>query len=344
MSKLIWDFGNARWKWYQPLTKAKGDFRHAIAPLSESEWRGIVGRGLPPQGLARIDGKPYAFGDQARRHTLKERPKGAARYVPDYYGVATAYMLAEVLQRSDLKVSLYASHAPGDIQYAHKLIEAAKREWCVESHWGELHFNIRAVSTFDEPIGGYCHATLNDDGTDKRKNPLASKTVLVVDPGGWTTDVAAVDPGGSIDLLSIKSTRSGTLQMFEDFERDLREANGDLFQSTNTIDPRRIEAAIMTGVFQFGRVAVPCKKEAQEVLNVLVNDTIAIIDENGGAANFDVGLLTGGGGALIEQTLSAALPMLEFVLAEPCTEYMKYANVFGGAKIAELMKAARQAG
>jgi hypothetical protein len=335
--EIEFDFGNARAKWFKPIDSTYGDFEHAIAVLSDNEWANIVGRGLPPKGLIRLDGIPYAVGEAARRHIIQDRPKGAARYRDTYYTVALAHALSEAIRRSE-RVALYASHAPRDITYAAHLVQCVKRVIAVECHYGMLEFDVRKVSTFDEPLGGFANYVFNKDGTDRRKNPLADKTTLVVDVGGYTADVVAVDPGGEIDLMSLKSTLTGALKVIDEFTSDLRSNNREEFQDAGDLDIRRIEAAIISGHYQFGKLSIPCKKEANAAIMMLVNDVIQVINSAGGAANFDVILLTGGGSALIYDSLCAAMPRIDFLLSEPNRELMKYANVFGGAKIAALLR------
>lgn len=335
---FVFDFGNARGKFFVPRLNRHGDFRHAIAPLSENEWNNIVGRGRPPRGVIRVNGAPFALGDAAVRYTIAERPKGAARYKENYYGIGLAYALAEGIQRSDKNVFLYASHAPIDVNYARNLMQCAAREWYVECRYGELLFNVREVRTFDEPLGGYSHYVLTGQGDERKKNPLRDVMTLAVDVGGHTVDVVAIDPGGEIDLLSLHSTRTGVIRLLESFEADLRANNATLFQDTGDLDVRRVEQAIITGEYHFGRVVVPCANEAAGAVNALVNDTIQVINAAGGVGNFDYILLTGGGPALIYSTLEAALPRAQFILSEPDMELMKFSNVFGGAKLAALLR------
>src|SRR5262245_29176827 len=112
MAEMIFDFGNALGKWFVPRKNEYDAFIHAIARLSDNEWSEIVGRGKPPEGFIRVNGTGYAVGNKARRHTIQERPHGAARYHDFYYGVALAYAMSEAFRRSDSNVSLFASHAP----------------------------------------------------------------------------------------------------------------------------------------------------------------------------------------------------------------------------------------
>jgi hypothetical protein len=338
MAKLVYDFGNARGKCFDPRRSYFEDFRHAVAFLDEGDWKNAVGRGKPPKGIVRVNGQAIAVGDIARRYIIAERPKGAARYKPTYYGVVLGYALSEVFQKSMSNITLIASHAPGDINYAERLKQAAAGVWEVESRHGALVFQVRDVKTFDEPIGGYSHYVFTERGEERKKNQLRDATTLVVDVGGHTVDVAAVDPGGEIDPLSLNSTRTGVIKLTTDFETMLRANNPTMFQDSGDLDIKRVENAILTGVYQFGRVPVPCKVEAQQVKSALVNDVIQVINAAGGAANYDYVLLTGGGAALIVEDLQAAYPRIDFLMAEPDRELMKYANVFGGAKLATLLE------
>jgi hypothetical protein len=335
---FVLDFGNARVKWFEPRNNCYGDCRHAIVALNDGQWSSVVGRGKPPEGLVKVNGSPFAIGDAARRYVIPEKPRGASRYQSDYYGVALAYALAHGIKRNAKNITLFASHAPIDVKYARNLTAAAKGHWTVETSEGTFDFDVKDVQTFDEPLGGYTHFAFTEKGEERKKNPLTSVTTLVIDVGGYTVDVAAVDPGGEIDLLSLKSTRTGVIALTEGFEQELRSNNSTLFQDTGDIDIRKIEGAILSGKFQFGKVAIDCNRESKSAINGLVNDVIQVINAAGGVANYEIMLLTGGGAALIHKTLVDALPRAQFLLAEQDTALMKYANVFGGAKIAALLR------
>lgn len=336
--EIVFDFGNARAKWFNPRNKLYGSFIHAIAPLSENEWIKVARRGSPPEGIAKVNGKAFAFGSAARRHTIQERPRGASRYRDTYYGVAMAYALSESIQKTDANVRLCGSHAPMDIDYAINLREAVFGQWEVESRNGYTAFNVRDVMTFDEPLGGYSHYVFTERGEERRANILSDRYTLTIDVGGYTVDVVAVDPGGQIDIMSAHSTRTGVIDLMKGFESELRSNNASLFQDTSDLDIRRVENALISGVYQFGRISLPCSDEAAAAINTLVYDVTQVINAAGGVANFDVMLLTGGGAALIYEALCAALPSVEFIMAEKDRDLMMYANVFGGAKLSALLK------
>lgn len=337
MPDLFLDFGNADVKWFNG--KEFSHFRHAIAPLSESQWRKIVGRNRqPPQGYIAIEDRYFAVGDKARRHILKERPRGADRYTQDYYGVAMAMAVAEANEPGTRVINLYASHAPRDIEYADDIRKATVGRWHFVTEKGDYKVTVKTVETFDEPLGGFNHAVLTQQGTILKTNPYRDKTVLVLDVGGYTCDVVAVDPEGMIDDSSLHSTITGVLNVMQQFESELRSAYRDMFKGTGDIDERRLESAMLSGVYQYGKVPLKCADMAQDAINTLVNDIRDILQAAGGVANYDVVLLTGGGSALIVDALRQAVNTIDFVLVEPERELMRYANVFGGAKMFAMLK------
>lgn len=338
---FVLDFGNARIKWYNPRESQYDDCRHAIAELKESEWTKMVGRNLPPEGFIKVNGKPYAIGDAARKYTIKERPRGASRYTEHYYGVGLCYALTSAFKKSNRSVDLVATHAPQDIDYAKNLVNASKQKWQVESAYGCLEFNIRDVFTLDEPVAGFANYAFNEQGkTNKHNIKKGSEvTTLVIDIGGYTTDVVAIDPDGSIDLLSLRSTRTGILNLVESFEQDLRANNQDLFFDVQTdIDPRRLEKSILSGSFAMQRTIIDCSNEARAAKHALVNDVVDIINAAGGIANFDLFLLTGGGVFLLFDELEKAMPRAIFQKSEPKVDRMRFSNAFGAHKLLEMLR------
>lgn len=337
MPKITIDGGNGDYKWFDG--KIYKHFRHAIAFLTENQWRSVVGRSkTPPKGYIRVNGVPCAVGDAARRHVIKERPSGAARYHEAYAGVLAANVFAEAFEKSSKSVTVYASYAPQDDKYARDLEIALKRQWEVESFRGSQTFTVTRVETIDEPLCGLNHYVLTKAGRERANNPLKDKTCLVVDVGHHTVDVVAVDPGGVVDLESLGSTRTGVGELKKNFERELRANNQTRFKDTGDIDPRRIEQALITGKYPFGKLGIECREESGSAILSLINEIIDIISAAGGAANFDIILLTGGGPVLVYEALSIALPTIEFIMVEPERELMRYANAFGSWKNFEMLE------
>lgn len=337
MGDLIFDFGNFEGKWFNPDRNRQGNFMHAIAPLTDAQWRQVVGRGKPPKGVISVNGEHYAIGMAARRHTIQDRPAGAARYTQDYYGVALAFAMTEAFDGDDKQITLVASHPPVDQKYGKLIDTLACRDWYIEASSGHRNFSIVNVVPFDEPLGGYSNIAFNKDGTESKRNRFRHQVVLVVDVGGYTVDVVPVDPDGAIDYIAARSTRTGTLRTMRSFEDELRELYANEFRDTGDLDPRRVENAIRTGQFKYGVVELDCSDIAAAAINTLVNDVKQVIASAGGVAGYDSIILTGGGSALIYDALKAAIPQMDFALAADL-EMMRFANVFGGAKLLALLR------
>lgn len=338
MPDIFLDFGNADVKYFDGM-KAYSHYRHAIAPITESEWRTIVGRSkMPPVGYIAIEGKYFAIGDKAVRYVLKEKPRGADRYTPDYYGVAMAYAISELYPSDTRLINLFASHAPRDAAYVDDIRQAALGYWHFTTHNGTYKVHVKTVECFDEPAGGFNHAVLTKDGRALKNNPYRDSTVLVLDVGGYTCDVIAVDPQGMIDDNSYDSTLTGVISAYDFFERELRSAHKAEFKGVGELAPRRLETAMLTGKFPYGNSQIDCADLGKQAINSLVNNISEVIKASGGVANFDVVLLTGGGSALVHEALKAHIRTIDFILVEPDRELMRYANVFGGAKLFAMLK------
>lgn len=357
---LSFDFGNGRGKWFNAVTDTVGDFRHAIARLSESTWRQVTSRnGAIPAGYVRVNGKPYAVGDVARRYTIADKPNGAARYVEDYYGVALGFALSQAYPHGARgAINLLLTHAPADLDYAEDLCVVAERPsakrlqrktWEVESVSGKHVYVIGEVKTLDEPLGGYFQFALTFDGQfkddamieygegkNKRAVHISQITLQVIDAGSFTTDVGIIDANGAIDNASFRSTRIGGQNVLESFEKALRSNNSKLFKGVGDLDVKRVESALLSGVYRFGAKDVPCQQEATECLSELTNDVLQVVESAGGVANFDALLLTGGWAKIIYPSLVARLENAKIVTADKF-DRMMHANARGGAKYVALM-------
>jgi hypothetical protein len=266
------------------------------------------------------------------------RPRGADRYTEDYYGVAMAMAISESHDPGTRIINLYASHAPRDIEYAEDIRRAALGRWHFVTDKGDYKITIKTVETFDEPLGGFNHAVLTTNGMPLKNNIYRDSTLLVVDIGGYTCDVVAVDPNGMIDDSSLQSTITGVLNISSQFEAELRSLYRDMFKGVGDIDERRIEQAMLTGIYRFGKLELDCADIAQESIQTLVNDIKDVMRAAGSVANYDIVLLTGGGSALVVDALRRAEQRVDFELVEPERELMRYANVFGGAKMFNMLK------
>lgn len=342
VKKFYLDSGNADIKWLD-AGKNYGFFPHAFARLTDAQWRRVTDRNAHiPRGYALINGTGYAIGKHAQRYITEHLRTGARRYQSDYYGIGLAYAMSQAYTGRSHTIQLHASYAPQDIDYVAHLKASATGEWRVESVNGEQRFTVRDVYALDEPLGGFHHLVLNNNGTENKRAGLSDFTVSVVDVGGHTVDTVIIDDGLDIDLSSIQSSRVGTLSLFKQFTDDLRANNRKAFMDSGDLNQNFVFNALISGVYSFGNIDIACHHEANEAKNALaetVYDTI--ISTSGGIANLNAILLTGGGSVLIENELRRIFGnAINLIMVEEDRNLMRYANVFGMRKAFLLLERA----
>ncbi|MCL4254394.1 MAG: ParM/StbA family protein [Anaerolineae bacterium] len=352
--EIFLDFGNALWKWTMPSLNIESSELHALFPLTSTQWNQAVGRvNKSPVGFIRVNGVPYVVGDASQRYGIPTKPLGASRYIPEYYGVGVCYaIVASIMQayvatpkskRPSIpiiskQITLYGSHAPGDIDYVPYMKSATIGNWDVEYMGHSFKFRIAQVYPFDEPLGGFSHFVLTNEGDPKKKNPIEKITTLVLDIGGKTTDSVPIDEDAQIDVSAMTSESTGINDVMDVFKKALRANNAQFFQNTDQIDIRRLNKAFMSGVYMGGGKRIPCHKEADEAANLLLNDINNIISRAGGLASYDAILLTGGGAVLMYDRLQTAYSDMPFYLAEADMDMAHFANVRGGRKLFTMLK------
>jgi hypothetical protein len=342
MSVMVLDAGNSIIK-EKIARKEQGEitFPHAIRQMTESEYTNIISRSgimANMQDYLRINGQPYVIGESAERQGLVTQRSGAARYTKDYYGILAAAALGRLYERGR-EVSIFGSHAPGDLKFRQDLMKAVIGDWEVEIKNQVSHFQVSYANTFDEPVGGLMNVLLTEDGQHFQHSDLNGGRSLVIDIGGFTTDWLAVNPGGEVDYSLARSIPMGIQNVLTDFEESFRANNLEAVKATPVLPPERLRKAISTGVYEGGGRKYPCEKEVKEATNLLLNrfaDTYQRVA--GGALGWDAIILTGGGSALLYQRLLPILNHAKVILADEI-EHLHLANVRGGLKLWRLYEA-----
>lgn len=335
---LVLDAGNARIK--GKTAGREADYPHAIRELSEADYRRVIERGgLDGPGLdyLRINGKPYVVGEAAERHGTLTRRTGAARYTGDYYGVFVAATLARVYERGG-DIMLFGSHPPGDVVYRDELMGAALGTWVVElAAGGGAEFRVTYANTFDEPVGGLMNVILAPDGRHYARTDINGGRALVIDIGGHTTDMIAVNPGGVVDPEFHSSTPLGILQAIRDFERSFRDKFKTATRQAATLPINRIREALTTGKYKGGGGVYPCQQEADEATSQLINRIADVYQQiAGGPMPWDSIILTGGGAGMLHDRLLPVLAHHNVILADD-PDQIHLANVRGGLKLWRLL-------
>lgn len=336
MSILILDAGNSIIK-AKTARREKGEiaFPHAIRSLTETEYRNITARAgklTNTNSYMRINGKPYVIGEGAERFGVSTIRSGAARYTRDYYGVLAAASMGYLFDRGR-EISVFGSHAPGDMKYREDLMRAVIGDWEVESGDKVSKFKVTYANTFDEPVGGLMNVILAEDGQHYQHSDLNGGRSLVIDIGGFTTDWLAVNPGGEVDYGLSRSVPIGIQNVLTEFEESFRSNNLEAVKNTPILPPERLRKAIMSGIYEGGGRKYKCESEVGEATNLLLNriaDTYQRIA--GGSMSWDSIVLTGGGSALLNDRLMLILNHNKVILADELSS-LHLANVRGGLKL-----------
>lgn len=332
-SVLVLDAGNSIIK-FARKDGTEGEFPHALKEISEAEISNILKRnsGSYPEGYVRINGTPYAYGTHAERYGVLELRKRAARYTKDYYGVLAAIAISESYARGS-EFSVFGSHAPGDVDYRDNLMDAAAGFWEVEIGNRTMSFNVVYANTFDEPQGGLMNIILADDGKHYKNSAINGGRALVIDIGGRTTDLLAVNPGGEIDYALQDSAEVGILNVIEAFSAEFRRNNKSLLQALSELPAERVRDAIRTNEIKIGGRTLDCSNEVNAAVNIVLNRFNNIYQTRaGGGADFDTIALTGGGSGLLSERLEPILNHPHVILADTPAK-IHLANVRGGLKL-----------
>lgn len=360
------DMGAYDLKWFNGLYGKRdqrlGYDRHLMTQITEAQFFARVGRREnPPPGYAKIirwengampsDDQSHelqkaviyiVYGDAAKRMTTKTNIDKSVMYRWDYFGVLSAVMVGELYEAGIYDASLRALHATKDIDFVDKMDIATNGYWVLWNHKGTFTINISEFLPLEEQLGGVYRLAYTQDGRENNQNPHKDKTMLVVDVGGHSTDVGAIDEGMQIDVSSLASVRVGTIEMMRQFDQSLRaklqREYPETFKGGGEINPTHLEKALISGKYQYGKHKVNVKDIASEVTNLIVNDIVDIVDEFGGALNYAAILLTGGGAALLGKALESAFPDLSIIYAEEQRDMMRYANVMGSARFFKMLE------
>lgn len=348
MYDIYRDIGNA---WTKYVVPAKGNavehkaFRTELAELSEHDWQRVTdfGKELPNNGYYMVNGVPYAVGDLALRSRKVELPKGSQRYSQSFYGVLSAVVTYENLMRRksvrnspDIPVvRAWAMYPPIDHQYKEKLIDSISGRFSVLGSKGELIFDVEQVFAYDEPLGGLSHFVLDEMGRTNNKNRrMKEDSTLVVDKGGLTEDYAVVEPDEDgqlrVDMTALNSFSTGINYIYDKFDKALRDEFLDEFAGVLNIDSKRLEYALINGVYKYGKVELDCSHIADQFLTQATNDTMAVIRSAGGIQNYGSILFTGGAGAVVAPEVEKRIGhKINIYLADKDSRMMIYSNLKG---------------
>jgi hypothetical protein len=320
-------------------------FPHALRELTLAEVEEIVSRdafeGSP--NLWQVNNVWYEVGAKALHKGNGSALYGASRYVNIYYGVLAAIACSSVLSASERGLFLYGSHTPKDHIYRKDMHNSVVGKWAVVNAGVVKNIQIANFRAFDEPVGAYRHATLDDSENPGYRGPkvLREGRCLVLDIGGFTTALSIADEG-KIDYNASISHGIGMLDVLSEFEKLIRSDFRQQLKSVNFINQVRLREALHEGVLNAGGCGtLDVRKEAEHAREMLMREIKNLLYERrGGNSDYDSILIAGGGGSAMERTIRNTIdnPNITIEVAEPNRNQMHFGTAMGGMKMLKLLR------
>ena len=350
--KASFDFGNS----YSKFSYATSDGIYSnttatyLVELTAHEAKQFGGEGSNPD-IYEVNDKIYAIGEIAKRRTVS-RLQGAARYTPNQIGVMFAICAFDAFTQSENNIYLTATHPPRDSAYRPMLAEAIKgTEWTVE-HCGQVkRFQVQNVKTLSEPLAGLmCYSLdMSGNGSIGTRKVISNNGILVIDIGGYTTDMIMVYPGLNIDIGSGSSLTLGFNDLIHQARTQMRETYPDVFLNLPDYDEMFIREMFgrATGRI-YAKLAGKAPEKWPDVTSIVNELSLSIVAQVRDATlrymssgRVDTILLTGGGCDALHDRLKIALDHTDIVLADTRGR-MQTANSKGGVKWQVFVEAMRE--
>lgn len=335
-------------------------FPHALASIPEAMWEQARSSMFHPAAeddyIAVHDGdrwRYYVTGTSAFSYTLDIRQQNRSKYERGYYGVflasAMARMFKDNLQAIDQQqFTIYASHAPRERAYSKQIRTSMKGEWSIKTWNTALTFDIGFAATFAEPFGGYLHRTcIWQNDRDAWTLALRDQRVGIIDIGAGTVSSYEVDRNGLPVDHGIATTDVGVNSVLDQFTQAIQQTHTDRF-SVAPPDQEEVERALrgepvngkskrIQHLYRGFGTALDVTSEAEEALRRLETNVNQLFRNNlGGGRALDALILTGGGTALVHQTITNLLAMDNILLADDDLRYIQFANAVGAFKYLQM--------
>lgn len=358
----------------QKQVKASFDFGNSYSKFSYADEDGIASTTTPTflvrlsetdasqfgedyenhPNIYKVNNAIYAIGEIAKRRTVT-RLQGAGRYVSNQIGVMFAICAFDGFADSQNNIYLTTTHPPRDAAYRQQLAQAIKGTPDEPTTWEVSHkgitkcFQVQNIKTLSEPLAGLMCYALDMRGNDSigTKGVISNNGILVIDVGGYTTDMIMVYPGLNIDMNSGVSFTLGFNHLIERARIQMREKNPDIFMNLPDYDESIIRALFGQSGRIYAKIAGKRKEKWPDVTSIINELSMKIVSDVADATRqymatgrVDTVLLTGGGCDALHDRLVAALDHDDIVLADTRGR-MQTANSKGGVKWQVFVEAAR---
>lgn len=304
VSYIAADIGNANIKGV--TNNAEVDFPHKFTTITMQDYHRITSRlGADTSDYFIVNGQPYVIGRSIGKHSNKSlQAFGQRRYTRNYYGVLAAILMTRLFGRSQSNITFMGSFPPSDEPYAIDLQNSVLGEWVVENDGNEYRFNVRNAYAMDEPLAGYYNVVLNDRGEQSRNRDVRSivqGVTLMIDGGGYTTDVIAIDPQAKVDYSTADSYKNlAAHSVLDEFIKNIESAYRTRLKN-GIVSIEQYTNALRTGMLDLRGAGIEDVSDiAREFRNQLYTIYEDIFIANGGATQYNTVIFTGGVSGLLE--------------------------------------------
>jgi hypothetical protein len=318
-------------------------FPHALAEIGKARWESALNRfgNVAAHDFVSLDGKYYVVGATAENFDLTKRT-GRPKYTREYYGplfaAATARIFATQPDMLSSNMKVMASHTPADAQWAGDLGDMLRTRWKFTVGDDEFDFKVDETLTFDEPFGGYCNKAFEFGDGGHIVAPLYGEKVVIIDIGGGTNSILAVNEDGDVEYAQAGSGTLGINDVMEALETELNESYHEVMRDARSIPTGMLRKTLDTGIFRPRGKQFDVEELVQVALTGLVNEVQNLYLTRGrGGIDAHRIILTGGGSAILFDRLLPLLDHENVELAGAAND-IHFANVKGADKFRQVIE------
>lgn len=299
-----------------------------------------LGRGTDVN-IFEYEDRGYIIGEAAELGADTRRA-GGAKYARDYYSPLLMAILLRLYPAGHDNLRIMAAFPPGDFRHVKTLTQSLGGRHVVNLSNGEsVVYKIRAVQTYDEPVGGLWNFLLAGDGVHYQHKVNPRDLGLCVDIGGKISSLVPFRADGWIDYNKAESVDIGIQDVMKQVSDILLASpeyasyfgnhRGSLPQDES------MRECLITGRYQIAGYEL-------DVLDAIADATQSIRTQIQEVYNQQLGghfayryiIVTGGGGGLLYSQLVEHV--LDFnpnkvYLSHDKSNQMHFANMFGGDKM-----------
>lgn len=290
--------------------------------------------------LYEINGKFYLYGEIAAQKGLVDI-QGNSRYASGIYDVKAAIGMFNTIEADTANVILMGSYPPKDKAYREYLKDITKGQKFVVRYNGKVKkFTVKDARFTKESKAAFFHALTDWDGIHASGEQLLRHgSTLVIDVGGFTTDLEGFNRGISMDMEA--SEPRGIINIINKLQDKMRKEYWKELQGIDLITHDQWVQAIETGELKIGvHEPMPCKEIVKDLINSHINYITRLAKSRfQSLKSWDCLLLVNGGGKVIEKQFRELIDHPHIYVGEQNRKNMHLCTTYGLLKQARALEA-----